>query len=122
MTYNSSAQVQLQRLEQVQAERDELAARSGAAVTEARQAAGAQGLLAERRAGELRQALAQREAELEAALAAAGPAGAAGAQAAGRQCGEVSEAGRGSWHSCRPPSAGCLPRLHSRCSTGRLQL
>ena len=86
------AQVQLQRLEQVQAEHDDLAARFEAAVTEARQAAGAEGLLAERRAGELGQALAQREAELQAAHASAGPAGAASAKAAGQQCEKVREA------------------------------
>lgn len=86
--------MQLQRLEQVQAEHNDLAARFEAAVTEARQAAGAEGLLAERRAGELEQALAQREAELKAALAAAGPAGAASAKAAGQQCEKVSEAAK----------------------------
>ena len=88
----NTAQVQLQRLEQVQVEHGDLAARFKAAVTEARQTAGAEGLLAEGRAGGLEQALAQREAELKAALAAAGPAGSASAKAAGQQCEKVSEA------------------------------
>ena len=88
------AQVQLQRLEQVQAEHGDLAARFEAAVTEARQAAGAEGLLAERRAGALEQALAQRQAELTAVLAAAGPAGTASAKAAGQQCEKVSPAAK----------------------------
>ncbi|KAK9826877.1 hypothetical protein WJX81_002647 [Elliptochloris bilobata] len=81
-----SGEVQLQRLEQVQAERDKLAQRVEAAVVGACQAADANGLLAERRADGLQQALTQREAELRAALAAGGPAGAADAKAAGQQC------------------------------------
>lgn len=86
--------MQLQRLEQVQAEHGDLAARFEAAVTEARQTAGAEGLLADRRAGVLEEALAQREAQLKAALLATGPAGAASAKAAGQQCEKVSEAAK----------------------------
>lgn len=82
-------QVQLQQLEQVQTERDALHARFEAATADARQAAGAKALLLERKAGALEEALAQREAELEAALAGAGPGPETEARTAGQRCAQV---------------------------------